>query len=397
MKIGIVGPMNPSSLVDRLQEKNIPTINRSATAVNTLARGFLDEGHELWIFTLNTEQSTGYRELHGKNLHIYIIPGGMFPKVCGYHQLVFGQFYQPRRIAKVIRRYLAELDVLHAHWTYEYAKAAQLLSEKIPVFDTVRDWCPYQLTLMKGRSRIDWLLKNVIFKQVMVDKRITFIANSAYTHRMITGAYPEKQVAIIPNSIDKTWILDKKLKDIQHQIVSIANGLCSPRKNIGKLIEAFAEYRKLHPEARLHLVGRYNTNADNFQAWKCKGWLEGVIFHGSINHDQLTSLLDEMAFMVHPSLEETFGNILLEAMSRCVPCIGGEKSGAVADVLGHGMYGLTCDINDAQQILVAMEKMNDGEVYARLQANATRMLRERYASDVVVRQHVKLFKQYIKA
>lgn len=393
MRIGIVGPVNPVSLAELLNEKDIPDINSYATAVNTLARGFWEDGHDLRIFTLTTEKSQKCRELKGGRITIHLIPIGLLPGIMGAHQLVIGQFYLPQRIASVIRKHIEDIDVLHAHWTYEYAKAASLVSNEVPVFCTVRDWCPYQLSLMKGRSYLDWLLKNITFKQVMADERITFIANSDYTHRMITRAYPDKVVSMIPNPIDKDWIVQdcKKSRGRVCRFVSISTNLLSPRKNIKTLLEAFAMYRNLHSGAELHLVGNYNENDTAYVKWKQNGWLTGVKLHGGIPHEQLRDLLDKMDCLVHPAWEETFGNILLEAMSRGVPCIGGQDSGAVPDVLGYGKYGLTCDIRDAQSILKTMEKMNESEIYHRLQTEATKMLRMRYASDVVTRMHTDLF------
>lgn len=93
--------------------------------------------------------------------------------------------------------------------------------------------------MMKGRSRLDWVLKSITFKQVMKEKRMIFIANSSYTRRMISEAYPDKQVPVIPNPIDKRWILPEKKQEMRHKFVSIATGLLSPRKNIRTLLECF--------------------------------------------------------------------------------------------------------------------------------------------------------------
>lgn len=395
MKIGIVAPFNPMSIADCLDENNIPSINTSATAVNTLVSEFLLQGHHVVIFTLTTQLPQKYCVLKGKGVSVHLVPSGLAPRVFGVRQFVLGQFYLPARLKNTIRKEINNIDVLHAHWTYEYAKAASKLSDLIPVFDTVRDWCPYQLSIMKGKKKIDWFLKYLTFKEVMNNSNITFIANSCYTQQMIIRAFPKKIVPIIHNPIDKKWILSHKKCEVKHKIVSIASGLCSPRKNIGKLLEAFAKYRELHPEAQLHLVGNYDQTSENYKEWKLKGWFDGVFFHGSMAHEQLAALLDEMTFMVHPSWEETFGNILLEAMSRGVPCIGGEDSGAVPDVLGHGKYGLICDIRNAQSILEAMEKMGDIETYTTIQNQATTMLKETYSSDVIVRRHIEIFEKAI--
>lgn len=394
MKIGIVGPFNPATIADILTEKDIPTTNTAATAVNTLVREFLNQGHKVKIYTLTTLLPQKFRKLKGKNIEVNMIPIGLFPKRFGYHQMAIAPFVLPGRIAKVIKRDIHQLDVLHAHWTYEYAKAASRFSDVIPVFDTVRDWCPYQMTIQKTRrDRLDWKLKNIIFRRVMADRRITFIANSSYTYKMITETYPEKEVPIIPNPIDKSWILDEKRSLSQHQFVSIATGLMSPRKNIGRLLEAFAMYRQRYKDAALHLVGGYDKSDALYAYWQERGLLEGVILHGALPHDELAALLDQMSCLVHPSLEETFGNILLEAMSRCVPCIGGEDAGAVPEVLGRGKYGLVCNIKDSNAIYEALMKISDPQVASQIQHRATEMLKQTYSSDIVVKKHIDIFKE----
>lgn len=392
MRIGVVGPFNPASIADYINENNVLSINEAATAVNTLVRELLEQGQEVKVFTLHPMLPQNYRILRGKNVEVYLIPTGIVPNLLGYHQLVVGQFFLPRRIAKVIQKEIESLDILHAHWTYEYARATSKLSDRIPVFDTVRDWCPYQLSIMKGRSRLDWLLKSITFRKVMADKNIVFIANSSYTQSKILEAYPEKVVPIIPNPINKTWILESKKDQMRHKIISIASGLLSPRKNIGRLLEAFAMYRRNYADAELHLVGGYEKDSEVYSTWEENGLLDGVVLHGALPHDELATLLDKMSCLVHPSLEETFGNTLLEAMSRCVPCIGGDDAGAVPDVLGHGKFGIVCDVKKPQAIYDAMVKMNDSEVSIQIQLNATKMLKENYSSDVIVKKHIELFK-----
>lgn len=397
MRVGIVGPFNPAFIADYLEEKDVPSINGAATAVNTLVRELIEQGHIIKVFTLHNLLPNTERMLNGKNIEVYLIPSGILPKIFGYHQFVMGQFYLPQRITRVIRKELKDLDVLHAHWTYEYAKSILPFAGKLPIFDTVRDWCPYQLSLMKGRSRLDWLLKNMTFKQVMAEKGMTIIANSSYTKRMIMETYPEKQVHIIPNPIDKNWIIQRERNETKPKIVSIATGLLSPRKNIGTLLEAFVLYRKDYPEAELHLVGGYDEQNATFKNWKEKGWFQGVTLHGSMMHDDLAALLDQMSCMVHPSLEETFGNILLEAMSRGVPCIGGKDSGAVPDVLGRGKYGLICDIKSPNAIYESMMKLNNPELARQFIQEASKMLKENYSSDIIVKKHIELFERIINS
>ena len=393
MRIGVLGPFNPSAIKDFLADSQVPSINESATAVNTLVREFLLMGHEVKVFSWYSIDRHKTMELKGKNVEVYLIPSRPNKKV----PFVLNPLLWPRRISSVVGEYVDSLDVLHAHWTYEYAKAASCFSRVLPVFVTVRDWCPYQFSVSVGSERIYWMWKYWIFRRVMADRRITFIANSQYTQRMIIGHYSKIEAPVVFNPIDKSWILDSKKKPFAHQIISIADGLCSNRKNIGKLLEAFAEYRQTFPDARLHLVGKYDRKANRFRLWKQRGWIDSVKFYGAVPHAQLDALLDEMSVLVHPALEETFGNILIEAMARCVPCIGGDRSGAVPEVLGFGKYGLLCDINDSHSICQAMMQLEDSSLRSGLVTNATAMLKSFCSSDVVAAQHVVLYQKAVAA
>lgn len=396
MNIGVVGPFNPNSIRDYLQEDQLPSINVSTTAVNTLVYEFLSLGHYVKIFTLSYVEPQKYRVIRGQNVEVHLIPTGIFPKFLGNHQMVVGPLFLPKRMAKIIGNNINGLDILHAHWTYDYAKAVSYFSDQIPVFDTVRDWCPYQLSLMKGRSKVDWKLKNFIFKQVMADENINFIANSTYTYRMIKKDYPNKEVPIIFNPIDKRWIVNKHSLNSCQRFISIATGILSIRKNITKLLEAFKDYVKQYPSAQLHLVGRYDKTHEMYLYWENRSLLNNVYLHGTIPHDDLIILLDKMSCLVHPSLEETFGNILLEAMSRGVICVGGEKSGAVPEVLGYGKYGVLCDVTNSNSILDAMLKCNDMSFAKKIQQDATAMLYNNFSSDEIAKKHIALFENKIK-
>ena len=398
MKIGILSPFNPRSIQDYLDCTDVPELYIAASSVNTLALSLLQAGHQLKIFTL-CPGITEVRKLKGANVSVFLIPLLLMP---GFPRLrknfKLSQLYWPQRISKVVAQEVDSLDVLHAHWTYEYAMAAKSFADKLPVFVTVRDWAPYIRSLQKSfRTRFDWMLKYRNFQKVMADERLHFIANSQYTYDCIISEYPGKDVPIIPNPIKKEFIIkEKRDKSVQHQFISISQSLFDVRKNYKSLLIAFREYRMKHPAAQLHLVGGYNKDGADYQNWKDEKLLQGVIFHGNLPHAEVMKLMDSMSCLVHPSLEETFGNILLEAMARCVPCIGGQNSGAVPHVLGQGKYGLLCDIVNPSAIAECMEQLNNPIVYWSLVNAATLRISSVYASDVVAQQHVDLYSKYMK-
>ncbi len=88
---------------------------------------------------------------------------------------------------------------------------------------------------------------------------------------------------------------------------------------------------------------------------------------------------------VHPSLEETFGNVLIEAIVEGVPVIGGTRSGAVPWVLGNGSAGLLVDVTSASSIEAAILRLTaDDEARMQLTKHAFDYIEANFSLQRVV-------------
>lgn len=391
MNIGMIGYFNPYEIKDFFPDNiTIPSINLTASSVNATVRGLLQEGHYVRIFTSYPYNGLP-QYIKGNNVEVHFISETSNIKGSS----IFKRVYMINRLKKEIENNLQGLDVLHAQWTYEFALAAKHFSHKIPVFCSVRDWCPYIYSLAKGiRERLYWLISLCIFRKVMKGNDIHFIANSEYTLKQILSLYPDKNVSIIANPIIKENILLNKKTERKEQIfVSIAQSLDEPRKNIETLLKAFKQYKSNKDNTRLILIGHYSLNT--YERWQAMDLLENVTFTGSLDRQQYYKILDESTVLIHPSIEETFGNILLEGMARCLPCIGGKRSGAVPMVLGNGKYGVLCDVNNIDSVVEAMRKIEDKDFIKELTIRCTEYLLNNYSNNIIAQKHVEVYKKNI--
>lgn len=392
MRIGVVSLFNPKAVMDFLNEGTIiPEINKGITAVNTLVREFLLQGHTIIVFTY-APMDKSLTILEGERIKIYILNKDYHVK--GLMNLE--RIYMLPKLKKLIAKEINNIDVLHAHWTYDFALAAKKFAKRIPVFCSVRDWCPYILSMQDSlKGKIVWAISWIIFKQVMKGNSIHFIANSQYTYDRITKDYPEKQVVIIPNPISKDFVLDSpRLTNKKVSFISISQAAEDKRKNFDRLLRSFAMYHNHNPESELKLVGYgFSEDFPVVKRWKSQGLLEGVVLCGYVNHIKLMELIDESTCLIHPSLEETFGNIFLEGMARCIPVIGGRDSGAVPQVLGQGRYGILCDVTDVNSIFEAMKLTEDKVRMSQLTIDASEYIKENFKSDAIVYRHIELFKK----
>ena len=143
-------------------------------------------------------------------------------------------------------------------------------------------------------------------------------------------------------------------------------GTLQPRKNYGRLIEAFAELIK-HPErspvgteskdAELHLIitgGKGWMYESIFEQVKSLGLENRVHFPGFVDDADLPALYAAADVFVYVSLYEGFGLPLLEAMACGTPVIASNVS-SLPEVVGD--VGLQVDPRDVADITRALRVM----------------------------------------
>lgn len=393
MHIGIVSPCDISVFSDYLDEesKNNMIFNDSkAPAVNTLILGLLSKGHQISIFTLHN--INGEFHLYGKQLKVHIVGG--YSRYPGKH--IYGSWINAFRIKNLIKKNLGEIDILHAHWTYEYAWSAGKFSHLLPVVCTVRDWAPRIWKLLNLKDRIGYTFKYFIDIVVFKNTKIHFIANSPYIAQRIAKRW-KRRVAIIPNSIKDDYILSNRKKYPKNfKIISIA--ACNDEgKNIINLLKAFKIFNTKFPKSELSLVGSHFYEGDiDVERWRDLNLLTNVKLLGKIRHQYLMNVLDNSSLMVHPSYEESFGNTLIEAMARKVPVIGGIHSGAVPFVLDHGNAGLLCNVRSEESIAEAIEYIYLNSKYRNSLVENASIFLENYRESKITRSYIDFYQSLLR-
>lgn len=403
MKIALLSPFNPYSITEYLSDessKAVEKINTSATSINALVLSLLLLDVELVIYTLDNN-SYEDKILFGNKLKVYII---------GVKSRFILPTYFPilpiisNRIVNYLRKDIENIDIIHSHWTYEYAIAGLKFSDKRPVVCTVRDWAP---TIYENLSispfylyffkKLFWLQKKYYQRKVILDNSITLVSNSLFTKLKICTLNSTSIIHLIYNSISQSDILiQRKTYPTNCIFVSVAVNVDDKNKNIDNLIKAFNIFNSKYPDSRLIIVGKIHFNRKLYMHWSNLNLLRNVEFHGFLDRDSIFKLLDNSSCMVHPSYEETFGNVLLEAMARRLPIIAGKHSGAVPFVLKNGQCGCLCDIKNPLEISKSMFKIIEDIEYTNSIVNAaTEVLLNDYSSEIVADKHIELYQKLL--
>lgn len=393
MRIGIIIDIDNVTLLPYLtKEKDKNLVKKhgrmlAAPAVNTLINSFLKAGHFVRIFTVLNKEFT----IKAPQVEVYSIQGySKYPI-----KYLWKPFINANRLKHLIKGKIGDLDVLHAHWTYEFAYAAAHYEKEIPVFCTVRDCASYIWKIESLKNKISWTFNLIMNNMVFRHKNIHFIANSPYTARMMKIMH-NIDLPIIPNSIKDCFIK----KDI-HTPPKVFKILCisssnDKRKNVISLLKAFRIFKEKHSEACLQLIGSpFVSGEDKIEKWRKMGLLDAVELMGGIPHDLLTTYIDNCSVFVTPSLEETFGNTILESIVRKVPVIGGQDSGAVPYVLHNGDAGYLCNVKSPQDLCNMIDFVYNHPTEAQFKADdAFNIILSEYSEDVVCKRHIEIYQSY---
>lgn len=140
----------------------------------------------------------------------------------------------------------------------------------------------------------------------------------------------------------------------ERMILSVSS--LEPRKNLGRLLRAFAQVRKQWPTGhKLVLAGAPGWGYQSFfDLVEQLGLQDDVLFPGFIPQDDLPLWYSAADLFVYPSLYEGFGLPPLEAMACGVPVVVSNAS-SLPEVVGEA--GILVDPYDVEALAAAMVRV----------------------------------------
>lgn len=143
------------------------------------------------------------------------------------------------------------------------------------------------------------------------------------------------------------------------------------RKNLARLICAYADYRKRSEGSRqksekwqLVLLGDGPLKPDLCSLISDLGVLEHVVLPGFKQYDQLPLYYGLASAFIHASLSEPWGLVVNEAMAAGLPAIVSKQCGCATDLVKHGENGFQFDATDEQgltQLMVRVASLSESE------------------------------------
>lgn len=169
-------------------------------------------------------------------------------------------------------------------------------------------------------------------------------------------------------------------------------GTLEPRKNITRLIEAYARLRTVYGrEEKLVLAGGKGWFYDSIFAKVQKLGLESeVIFTGFVSDAEQVLWYHAASVFVYPSLYEGFGIPVAEALACGVPVVTSNISSLPE---AGATLALTVDPNDTEAMAEAIYKaLTDEAVRERCRSHASSVA-QRFSAQTMVEQTIAVYEQ----
>lgn len=132
-------------------------------------------------------------------------------------------------------------------------------------------------------------------------------------------------------------------------------GRVEPRKNLGRLVQAFARIKPNHPDLKLVLAGRPGRDSAALQTQVEElGLADDVLFAGYVPDEMLPALYCAADLYAFPSLYEGFGFPALEAMASGTPVVCSNTS-SLPELVGDA--ALTVPPTDIGLMANALERV----------------------------------------
>ena len=390
MDLCFVAPVASADIAPLLHDpaQPLPAGYTGAPLTAVLIGELLRAGHRVHALTVDYHLPPGSRaaRAEGERFVFEVLPGRRraWRFEAGRPGRALDAFADERR-ALLHAITAASPELVHAHWSYEFALAA--IDSGLPHVVTAHD-SPRQVwryTRSPYRALRWWMARGALRRAHCV---------TAVSDYMAAEVQPMARVPVqvVPNPVAAQALAlgRERAAPAARRIGMVCNGW-DRRKNPEPALRAFVRLRPGLPGAELHLFGADFGPGEQAQRWlAAQGGAEGIVFHGRLPHHELLVRLAGLDLLLHPALEESFGVVVAEAMALGLPVVAGTRSGAVPWVAGQQQWLVDVTAEDAIEAAAAQALSDTARYAAASRAGRQRVLAQ-FSPTTVAERYLGLY------
>lgn len=198
------------------------------------------------------------------------------------------------------------------------------------------------------------------------------------------GTAVKAQIIAIPNVIDDALVFGFESVNYNctaHRIISV--GRLTYAKNYEILIEIAKEVLKKNPGWTWDVFGTGELENELLEK-KEKLDVRNLTFKGNVNN--IYDLYENYAFLVMTSRYEGFPMVLIEAMSKKLPCIAFDCQTGPSDIIKDKVNGFLIAEEDKEAMIQKIQNMIDSEQLRRTLSEHTKQTMEKFATEITMKK-----------
>lgn len=243
-------------------------------------------------------------------------------------------------------------DVVHIHTPVPGIGDIAAFFARAPVVVT------YHASTMRKGNRIPdtiiWLYEKLALP-FLLWKAETIVCASDFIRDGFLSRYKQKSITLTPGVHSELFIEKPEMKTSHPSILFVAGriGRTDVYKGLDTLLDSMEILSKKMPEARLVVVGdgdllsEYETRAERLAPGT-------VTFTGTLHGESLANEFQKAHVLAHPSRNESFGMVILEAMATGLPVVG-TRVGGIPSLVKDGETGFLIEPSDAAALAEKLE------------------------------------------
>ncbi len=257
-----------------------------------------------------------------------------------------------------IEFFIGQCDVFHTwDWTQPPTSQAKTIT-------TIHDFVPILFPETQHPKTIAVFKRKLFWAKIECSQFICVSKSTSQDFRRIFPDIPPSKIAVIYEAAETKYDQFQKLsptekKQKKDQIFRLyglkkyifAQGTREPRKNLDRLVKAFINYQKKHPQSNLELAisGKYGWGQDISPPTD-----NSIKILGYIPEKDMVALHASALCLVYPSLYEGFGLPVVKSMKVGTPVITSNTS-SLPEVAGTA--AILVDPLNTDQITAAIQKV----------------------------------------
>ena len=330
--------------------------NGVVTSVRNLFDELTANGHDVKILTISDN-------LHShKDGAVYYIRS--VPLKVVYPDLRMPVSYRHKLIQEIIDW---KPDVVHSQcefFSYQFAARISRITGA-PIVHTYHTLYEQYLTsyVVPSKRLGDYLAK--VLSRARLKRVKTLVAPTLKVEHTLEGYGMKAPISVVPSGISLEQHhqrLSQQQRQEKRRALGIADddqvllnlGRLGGEKNLGELMELFAEAREQNDHLKFLIVGDGPAREDLEKQARKLGVAENVIFTGMVEPSQVQNYYQLGDVFVSASTSETQGLTYIEAAANGLPLLC-RQDDCLADVLEEGQNGY--EYTSAEDFLRAIDEM----------------------------------------